>query len=101
MQDSLPRALPAEHQTVQNTAIWYTTLARIAAPPKRCWRTLLRSAVGPSSLELAARRMSADLCGLEGYVGELWFLWERDLMALGLNGSYAVAECPFIGSNCA
>ncbi|BDA45523.1 hypothetical protein COCOBI_07-3100 [Coccomyxa sp. Obi] len=89
LRGALPRAPPAEHQTVQDAAILHTTLARLLRlPTAPAAGRVLRSGApdGAALLRSAVARISAELCGLRATLPTLWYVEEEDLLALALNG---------------
>jgi hypothetical protein len=52
----------------------------------------------PRRLEAAMHSLTAELCGLETTLRELWYIQERHLLALALNGDFekdrAPLQCP-------
>ncbi|EIE20274.1 hypothetical protein COCSUDRAFT_67560 [Coccomyxa subellipsoidea C-169] len=88
LRGALPRAPPAEQQTVHDPAILHTTLARLLRLPRASAGRVLRSGApdGAELLRSAVARISADLCGLRATLPTLWYVEEEDLLALALNG---------------
>lgn len=84
LQRALPRAPPAEQQTIQDPAILHTTLARLLRVPQSIGGgsvrvplagRVLRSGVhmdGVQVLQAAVGRISAALCGLRVVLPVLW-----------------------------
>lgn len=100
VQEALPRAPPPEQQTVRNAAIWYTTLGRLIHTPAHAHQTFGRSFLGRSPVEDAVHALSADLCGLQTTVSQLWYLLEVDKMALALNGTWSKWDAPLLAAHC-
>ncbi len=90
---ALPGAPPKEGQMVREPAILHTTVARLLAPLKSPGGQALE----PDAAQLAgaAARLTAELCGLRTRFDTLWFVEEKDTLALALRGSYDVRPCPF------
>ena len=83
LQAALPRAPPAEAQTVHEPALLHTTLARLVQPPAQgsgqlpgsSRGRLLRTPVTGDAAALllaAVRRASDALCGLRATLPNLW-----------------------------
>lgn len=72
--------------------ILHTTLARLLKPPEGS------SKAGVQQLTAAMAGMTNELCGLETTLREVWYIQERHLLALALNGAYskdrAQLTCP-------
>lgn len=90
---SLPQAPPAEQQPVRFPAMLHTTVGRLLAPPRRPdspghpgmeWDMVWLQ----SSLLDALGDVSDELCGLTTTFSELWYVQEKELMALALDGHY-------------
>ena len=94
MQDALPNAPPPEQQTVRSLPIWYTTLGRLLDVPSVSWASATQAVSGPHVVETAAQRMTDELCGLQTVVDRLWYVWEVDMMALAMNGTWHKRDAP-------
>jgi hypothetical protein len=100
LQAALPRAPPPEHQTVQNLAIWYTTLGRLLDSPQHQNGLFGRLFGGAHLAESAVQTMTKALCGLETTMDRLWYALEFDMMALGLSGNWSKVEAHFSQERC-
>jgi hypothetical protein len=89
---ALPNAPPKEGQMVTQPAILHTTVARLLAPLKSPGGAVVEA--DGRQLEQAAGRMTTELCGLRTKFDALWFVEEKDTLALALRGSYDVHPCP-------
>jgi hypothetical protein len=101
VQDALPRAPPAEKQTVQNLPIWYTTLGRLLGGSQAAHSALGRTFGWQNDVKNAAQLMTNQLCGLSTVIDRLWYVLEVDKMALALNGSWSKQEAPLKMTSCA
>jgi len=86
---ALPNAPPPEGQMVREPSILHTTVARLLQPPGAS-----ASAIDASAVASAVESMSSALCGLTTTFNEVWFIEERDLLALALNGRYVKHPAP-------
>ena len=68
--------------------ILHTTLARLLKPPKGHGKAVARR------LDAAMRSLTQELCGLETTLRELWYIQERHLLALALNGKFDKERAP-------
>lgn len=110
---ALAAALPqaSRQQAIRDRQILHTTLARIVKLPpgaaagsgdvrsdrRRRRRGLARhsyEAAAAEAVRQAVERMTAELCGLEATLGMLWFVEERDKLALALDGSFTKRTLP-------
>jgi hypothetical protein len=90
---ALPNAPPKEGQMVREPAILHTTVARLLSPLKSPSGEILEP--NAAQLAQAAERMTAELCGTKATFDAMWFVEEKDLLALALRGEYVVYNCPF------
>ena len=67
--------------------ILHTTLARLLKPPKGHGKAAARR------LDAAMHALTQELCGLETTLRELWYIQERHLLALALNGRVRQGAC--------
>eukprot|EP00887_Chlorella_sp_A99_P006394 scaffold3.g6394.t1 len=102
---ALPRA--SRRQAVQDRAILHTTLARLVKLPPgggaatgrlgARQRQGLARRPGDEAVELVQRaveRMTQELCGVEATLDTLWFVQEKDRMALALDGEFSQQALP-------
>lgn len=95
----LPRAPGIEGQVIKEPAIFHTTVARLLSPLHLNVRAsgsdkVLESQQASRLLAVTVSQLSADLCGMRADFAELWFVEEKDVLALGLNGKYDVQRMP-------
>ena len=87
--------MPRSSLRRRQPAILHTTLARMLKPPSGSSRAAVQR------LAAAMEGMTSDLCGLESILREVWYIQERHLLALALNGAYskerAQLQCPAQG----
>ncbi|GBG00104.1 hypothetical protein Rsub_12845 [Raphidocelis subcapitata] len=96
LRHALPHAPPPAQQAVREPAMLHTTVARLLSPARRPAAARRRGRGGEEvgaealagELARAAEALTSELCGLEAFFDEMWFVEERDLLALALGGSY-------------
>ncbi len=98
LRGALPRAPPAEQQTVHDPAILHTTLARLLRLPRASAGRMLRSGApdGAALLRSAVARISADLCGLRATLPTLWCTYSTAFLESILPATFQWQPCfPF------
>ena len=84
LREALPRSPAAQ---LYDPVILHTTLARLLQPPPG----------GAAAMAALAAELSEELCGLTARIPELWYVQERDMLALGLRGRYEQQPLPMQG----
>jgi len=107
---ALPRAPGPAGQMVREPLIFHTTVARLLAPLRapHSWLGSRRAGGGEPGPEAVAADvaaavagLSSELCGLTATFSELWFVEERDLLALALRGNFSTRRrAPLLGTGC-
>jgi hypothetical protein len=77
----LPRA--SRLQVVSDAAILHTTIARAVREPE-----------DPHALQQAVHAMTKELCGVRATLDVLWFVEEREKLALALDGRFSRRRLP-------
>lgn len=100
VQAALPSAPAPEKQSVQNKAIWYTTLGRLLVPPSVGWFLRISGATTTAKLAGVAQQMTEELCGLQVQIDRVWFIQEYERLAVALNGRWEMDEVLLAERDC-